>query len=127
MKTRSHPNRRGQEILAQMGQIPVMIQGKVSERRQGGRVTGLKLQRWRNGRNETRHIPADLVETVRQGTQGYDQFMALAAQYVAQREAEVWGTGVSGKKSTRAHRRVGTGVPPVCRYGSRHAAGQGTG
>ena len=98
MKTRSHPNRRGQEILAQMGQIPVMIQGKVSERRQGGRVTGLKLQRWRNGRNETRHIPADMVKTVRQGTQGYAQFMELVEQYVAQREAEVWRPGANVKK-----------------------------
>ncbi len=89
---------RGQEILARMGQIPVIVQGKVSERRSGGRVTGCKLQRWRHGRNETRHIPAALVETVRQGTQGYTQFMKLAQDYVEVREADAWRDGGDSKK-----------------------------
>lgn len=81
-----------------MGQIPVIVQGKVSERRHGGRITGVKLQRWRNGRNETRHVPAGLVETVRQGTQGHARFMALAQEYVEAREAEAWRAGTDGKK-----------------------------
>jgi hypothetical protein len=79
---------RGQEILARMGQIPVIVQGKVSERRSGGKVTGCKLQRWRHGHNETRHVPSTLVETVRQGTQGYAKFMELAQAYVEVREAD---------------------------------------
>lgn len=89
---------RGHEILAQMGQIPVIVQGKVSERRSGGKVTGFKLQRWRDGRNETRHIPAGLVETVRKGTEGYAQFMELAQEYVEIREADALETGDSSKK-----------------------------
>ena len=94
--------KRSQDILEQMGQIPVIIQGKVSDRRQGGQVTGCKLQRWRNGRNETRHVPAPLAETVRQGTRGYVRFMELAQEYVEGREAEVWRPGHdSKKKSTR--------------------------
>lgn len=102
MNAKSNPTTRGQDILAQMGQIPVIIQGKVSERRQGGKVAGCKLQRWRNGRNETRHVPAGLVETVRQGTQGHARFMALAQEYVEAREAEAWREGAdSKKKSTR--------------------------
>jgi hypothetical protein len=85
-----------------MGQIPVIVQGKVSERRSGDKVTGCKLQRWRNGRNETRHIPAALVETVHQGTEGYAQFMKLAQQYVEVREAEAWpAPGDSKKKPTK--------------------------
>ena len=85
-----------------MGQIPVIVQGKVSERRQGGQVTGVKLQRWRNGPNETRHVPASLIETVRQGTQGHARFMALAQAYVEARETEAWRAGAdSKKKSTR--------------------------
>lgn len=79
---------RGQELLARMGQIPVIVQGKVSERRSGEKVTGCKLQRWRHGRNETRHVPASMVETVRQGTQGYAQFIKLAQEYVEVREAD---------------------------------------
>ena len=102
MSAKTNPSTRGQDLLAQMGQIPVIVQGKVSERRQGGRVTGVKLQRWRNGRNETRHVPAPLAETVRQGTRGYVRFMELAQEYVEGREAEVWRPGHdSKKKSTR--------------------------
>jgi hypothetical protein len=81
-----------------MGQIPVIVQGKVSERRSGGKVTGCKLQRWRHGRNETRHVPESLVETVRQGTQGYARFMQLAQQYVEVREAEALQDSGGGKK-----------------------------
>ena len=102
MSTPSTSTGRGQDILARMGQIPVIVQGKVSERRSGGRVTGCKLQRWREGRNQTQHIPATLVETVQQGTQGYTQFMKLAQQYVEIREAEALQTpGDSKKKFTK--------------------------
>lgn len=81
-----------------MGQIPVIVQGKVSERRSGGKVTGCKLQRWRKGRNETRHIPAAQVETVRQGTEGYNQFLELAQEYVEEREAEALRPEPGSKK-----------------------------
>lgn len=81
-----------------MGQIPVIVQGKVSERRSGGKVTGCKLQRWRHGRNETRHVPAPLVETVRQGTQGYVHFMKLAQAFVEVREADALQGGDDIKK-----------------------------
>ncbi len=85
-----------------MGQIPVIVQGKVSERRSGDKVTGCKLQRWRHGRNETRHVPALLVETVQQGTQGYAQFMKLAQAYVEVREADALPSeDGSKKKSTK--------------------------
>jgi uncharacterized protein with von Willebrand factor type A (vWA) domain len=81
-----------------MGQIPVIVQGKLSERRSGSKVTGCKLQRWRHGRNQTRHVPATLVETVRQGTQGYAQFMRLAQEYVEVRESDALEAGAGGKK-----------------------------
>lgn len=81
-----------------MGQIPVIVQGKLSERRAGSKVTGYKLQRWRRGRNQTRHIAAELVDTVRQGTEGYEQFMNLAQQYVEEREADALQNPAHGKK-----------------------------
>ncbi len=81
-----------------MGQIPVIVQGKVSERRRSGKVTGCKLQRWRHGRNETRHIPAGIVETVREGTEGYARFMKLVQQYVEVREADALKTESDSKK-----------------------------
>lgn len=98
MSTQHVSSGRGQELLARMGQIPVIVQGKVSDRRSGSKVTGCKLQRWRHGRNETRHIPAPLVETVRQGTQGYAQFMKLAQEYVEVREADALHSDSGSKK-----------------------------
>ena len=100
MNAKSNSTTRGQDLLAQMGQIPVIVQGKLSERRQGGRVTGVKLQRWRNGRNETRHVPAGLVEAVREGTRGHARFMALAQEYIENREAEAWRAGDGSKKKS---------------------------
>ena len=97
MSTRITSNR-GQELLARMGQIPVIVQGKLSERRTKGKVNGYKLQRWRHGRNETRHIPAPLVDTVRQGTEGYELFMKLAGHYVELREADALQHPPDGKK-----------------------------
>jgi hypothetical protein len=102
MSTQPPAAGRGQELLARMGQIPVIVQGKVSERRSGGKVTGCKLQRWRQGRNQTRHIPAALVETVRQGTAGYARFLELAQEYVEVREADALrGSSDSKKKPMR--------------------------
>jgi len=102
MNTQPPADHRGQELLARIGQIPVIVQGKLSDRQTGGKVTGQKLQRWRAGRNQTRHVPAPLVETVRQGTEGYAEFVKLAEQYVAVREAEVFERAPdSKKKSTR--------------------------
>lgn len=98
MNTQHVSSGRSQDLLAQMGQIPVIVQGKLSERRSGDKVTGCKLQRWRHGHNETRHIPASLVPTVKQGTQGYAQFMKLAQQYVEIREADALQITADGKK-----------------------------
>ena len=52
---------RCQAILDEVGKIPVIVPGKLGSRRDArGHVTGWKLQRWHEGRNETRHIPAAL-------------------------------------------------------------------
>ena len=73
----------GQDLLANMARIPVIIPGTLSERRDSkGKVNGWKLQRWHKGHNETRYIPAEQVERVREGTAGHEQFMALAQEYV---------------------------------------------
>ena len=73
----------GQNLLADMARIPVIIPGTLSERRDSkGKPNGWKLQRWHHGHNDTRYIPAAQIEQVRQGTEGHQQFMALAQQYV---------------------------------------------
>ncbi len=73
----------GQDLLANMARIPMIIPGKLSERRDpSGKINGWKLQRWNNGRNQTRYIPSEQVEQVREGTLGCQQFMTLAKEYV---------------------------------------------
>lgn len=79
-------------ILNEIEKIPVIVPGKVSARREaGGKVTGWKLQRWHNGHNETRHIPAALVERVKEGNQGQQRLMQLASEYSELRAQEVLG------------------------------------
>jgi hypothetical protein len=79
----THAAQMGQQLLADMARIPVIIPGKLSERRDAnGKVNGWKLQHWQDGRNQTRYIPAEQVERVREGTAGHQQFMAMAQDYV---------------------------------------------
>jgi hypothetical protein len=81
--SKTHTTKTGQELLAEMGRIPVIIPGKLSERRDTqGKQNGWKLQHWHNGRNQTRYVPAEQVQTVQLGTAGHQQFMALAEEYV---------------------------------------------
>lgn len=71
-----------------MAKIPVIIPGKLSQRRNPvGKVTGWKLQHWKDGRNQTRYIPTSLVPRVVEGTEGHQRFLELADAY-AQRRGE---------------------------------------
>ena len=91
MKTVSSSGR-CRAILAEMGQIPLIVPGKVCERRDpSGKLRGWKLQRWHHGQNETRHIPADLLDRVREGTVGYKRFEGLADEFTELRCQEVLG------------------------------------
>jgi hypothetical protein len=101
MKTNSSSDR-CQAILAEMEKIPVIVPGKVSERREaGGKVTGWKLQRWHDGRNQTRHVPTELLDRVRAGTMGHQRFVALADEFVERRCQEVLGEADSAASSKK--------------------------
>jgi hypothetical protein len=96
----------GQDLLANMARIPLIIPGTLCKRRDSkGKVNGWKLQRWHEGRNATRYIPAEQVEGVREGTAGYTQFMALAQQYAEAKGQQALSTlntaGDSKKKPTK--------------------------
>ena len=76
-------SRLGQDLLANMARIPLVIPGTLSKRRDSnGKITGWKLQRWHNGRNQTRYVLAEHLDRIREGTEGCTQFMTLARQYV---------------------------------------------
>ena len=98
---------RRRDLLAQIGQVPVMIDGTLSqrERRRGGvrAMVYHQLQRWRRGRNDTRHVPSERVDAVRQGLEGYQRVQALIAEIACLDERTVLGApeGDSKKKSTK--------------------------
>jgi len=99
---------RRREILAQIGQVPVIIDGTLShrERKRGGARAMVyhQLQRWRGGRNDTRHIPSERVEAVRQGIDGHERVQALITEIARLDERAVLGTasGDSKKKPTQS-------------------------
>ena len=98
------PSNRCATILDEMARIPVLIPGTLSPRQDAhGKVTGWKLQHWHGGRNETRYIPAGLVEIVRQGTAGHEQFQALAEEFADLRGRQALGEepGDAKKKPMR--------------------------
>jgi hypothetical protein len=87
------------ELLVQIEQIPVIVEGKLSERHDTtGKPTGHKLQRWRNGKNQTLHVAGELVDKVREGTEGYKRLTELTQEYVQTCEQEVLGPDIHSKK-----------------------------
>ncbi|MGH7980721.1 MAG: DUF6788 family protein [Limisphaerales bacterium] len=68
-----------------MAAISSMERGKLSSYAFKDRVGGgpyHKLQRWENGKNATRYIPADQVPEVEAALAGYDHFRQLTEEYV---------------------------------------------
>ena len=74
-----------QQILRQIAAIAAMERGKLSaysfEERAGVAGPYYKLQRWENGTNNTRHVPAEEVPAVQAALAGYAQFQQLTEQY----------------------------------------------
>ena len=80
------------QILKQMAQIDSMAKGSMnteyreSKRRDGEKVQlgpYYKHQRWENGRNVTRRVPAEEAEQVKKAVDGYHRFLELADEFVA--------------------------------------------
>ena len=72
-----------QKILADMAAIPAMLRGTLSQQRRtkGGRFY-YSLQRWVDGRNDVRYVPAEKVRFVREQVRNYRRFMRLVERYV---------------------------------------------
>lgn len=105
--TNCSSSERRREILAQIAQVPVIIDGTLSqrERKRGGAQAMVyhQLQRWRGGRNDTRHIPSERVAAVRQGIHGHERVQELIKEIASLDERAILGTvpGDSKKKPTK--------------------------
>ena len=65
-------------LLQQIAAIPAMERGKLSAHSSGRH---LKLQRWEDGKNHTRHVSADELPAVQSALAGYAQYRQLTEQY----------------------------------------------
>ena len=65
-------------LLKQIAAIPAMERGTLSLHSSGRHH---KLQRWQEGRNHTRHVPADELPALQSALAGYAQYRQLTGQY----------------------------------------------
>lgn len=97
-----------QQILRQIAAIPAMERGKLSaysfDDRPGVSGPYYRLQRWENGKNETRHVPAEEVPAVQAALAGYTQFQQLTGQYADLVIAET-RQNIAGSKKNFCSRR----------------------
>ncbi len=101
-----HGSERRREILAEIGQIPVIIAGTLTTRQRrrgkGHSIVHHQLQRWREGCNNTRHVPSDRVPTVHAGVEGYRRVQTLIEELARLDESTALATnGDSKKKLTK--------------------------
>lgn len=73
------------QILAQIAQIQSMEFGKLSEYRHSGRSQDsgsyFRLQIWKEGKNQSRHVRPEELPALREAVEGYDRFRTLIEQY----------------------------------------------
>jgi hypothetical protein len=65
-------------LLEQIAAIPAMERGKLSPHSSGRHH---KLQCWQEGKNHTRHVPADELPALQGALAGYAQYRQLTEQY----------------------------------------------
>lgn len=94
-------------LLAALGRIPRIIDGALTTKRRrrpdGTWAVYHQLQRWRKGRNETRHVPEEKVAAVRGGIEGARHAHEVLGQLARLDEEALWAgmADDSKKKSTR--------------------------
>ena len=101
------------DLLAQIADIPLMERGKLSaytfKDRARPATPYYKLQRWEDGQNVTRYIPAEQVPLLEEALAGHAQFQALVEQYaqaVIVRTREQLAAVGTEKKSRPARRPI---------------------
>ncbi len=106
---------RRQQILEEMNSITRMERGKLcTQHPSSGAPPFYKLQCWQEGKNQTRYVPADELEPLKQALAGHQRFQQLAEEFVdltvaltrQERPAE-------RKKNSRKSKPNATGKPKL--------------
>lgn len=88
-----------QRLLEQIAAIPALERGKLSPHASGRHQ---KLQCWHEGKNHTRHVPADQLPALQSALAGYAQYRQLTEQYADLVIQETRQTLTAAKKKTRS-------------------------
>lgn len=86
-------------LLQQIAAIPAMERGKLCRHSSGRHF---KLQCWQEGKNHTRHVPADELPAVQSALAGYAQYQQLSEQYADLVIQETRQAIASAKKKNRS-------------------------
>ena len=102
----NEPNK--QRILQQIASIPAMERGKLSaysfNERAGVAGPYYKLQHWEEGKNHTRHVPAEELPAMEAALAGYNQYQQLTRQYADVVIGET-RQKIAGAKKNNSHQR----------------------
>ncbi len=94
-------NRR-HEILAEIESLDSLVEGKICERKSGNKITGYRLQRHRNGKNDTKYVTASEVDRFEAGIKRCNRLKALLGELILLGEETFFEeTSDSKKKPTR--------------------------
>lgn len=102
------PNSAKSDLLQQIAAITSMERGKLSTYSFKGRSDQAgpyyKLQRWENGKNHTRYIPAEERPQVEAALAGYAKFQELTGRYAETVVSET-RAAIAGSKKNSAPRK----------------------
>lgn len=95
-------------VLQQIAAIPAMERGKLSDysfkERSGTAGPYHKLQHWQDGKNHTRHVPAEELPAVQAALDGYAQYRQLTEQY-ADMVIQETRQNMAGSKKNKSRRK----------------------
>lgn len=94
-----------QEIKNDIASLGPVVEGKICERFKNGKIDGYRLQRHRDGRNDTRYLPKHSVQKVQAAIDEFSKLEALVDELVIAGESQVLDnkkrTDDSKKKPTK--------------------------
>ena len=101
--------RRREQILREMAGIERMEKGRLTaeyrERVQDGKTIRqgpyFKHQRWEQGRNQSRRVPPEQAEELREAVEGYHRFKELSEEYAELTIEMTRSAGAGSKKKPR--------------------------
>ncbi len=94
-----------QNIKNDIVSLGPVVEGKICERHKNGKIDGYRLQRYRDGRNDTRYLSQPNIQKVQAAINEYSKLQALVQELVIAGESQILSnrniTDNSKKKPTK--------------------------